>query len=69
MATTPDPNKGSEYGGVPGLIQPHPHDEAEDPWGTMLRMKRTNSAGDTSGARVFTPDESDVLPVPTKRLR
>jgi hypothetical protein len=24
--TTPDPNGGSEYGGVPGLVQPPPHE-------------------------------------------
>mgnify|MGYP007024035125 CR=1 FL=1 len=67
--TTPDPDRGSEYGGVPGLIQPSPHDPADSPSETRFLMMRTNPAGDTSGSRTFVPDEKDAVVPSTIQIR
>lgn len=67
--TTPDPRKGSEYGGHPGLIQPPPHDPSDSASETRFLMMRTNPAGDTSVGKVMIPDENDAAVPPTRRIR
>lgn len=64
-----DPTRGSEYGGVPGLIQPSPHDPTDYPSEVRHLMMRTNPAGDTSGPRTYVPDENDPVVPPTRRVR
>lgn len=38
------PKGGSEYGGLPGLVQPPPHDIAESPWEQAMLALRTDAA-------------------------
>lgn len=66
--TSPDPNKGSEFGGVAGRIQPPPHDPADHPSEVLGLIYSTNPAGDTSQPR-YTPDPNDPTVPPTQRLR
>lgn len=66
--TTPDPNRGSEFGGVGGRIQPPPHDPADSASETLGMIYATNPAGDTSQP-IYTPDENDVLPPASQQLR
>lgn len=67
MAT--DPNRGSEYGGVPGRIQPPPHDPADSASETLGLMYQTNPDGLVDGPRTQIPDDSDPLVPQTRRLR
>lgn len=62
--------KASEYGGVPGMIQPPPHDPADSAYETMYLMKNTNPAGvvDEAGKN-YVADDTDPEVPPTKRLR
>lgn len=48
VTKTPDPNNGTKYGGVGGLIQPLPHDAADVADEILLMMYRTNP-GDLMG--------------------
>lgn len=64
-----DPNHGSEYGGAPGVIQPSPHDPADSANEIRLLMMRTNPAGETSGQRRMTPDETDPFVPTTRRVQ
>lgn len=67
--TTPDSNRGSEYGGAPGLIQPPPHDVADSASEMLSQIYKTNPAGDTSIGRAYVPDENDPFVPDTRRLR
>ncbi len=67
MAT--DPNKGSEYGGVAGRIQPSPHDPADSASETLGLIYRTNPSGETSGNRTLVPDDRDPVVPPTAQVR
>lgn len=67
--TTPDPNKGSEYGGVGGRIQPPPHDPTDVASEILGLTYGTNPSGITSGQRVMTPDETDPVVPQTRRIR
>lgn len=57
--STADPAKGSEYGGVEGLIAPPPHDIKDSAHEQLMLMYNTDPADETSGAE---------LP-PTKKVR
>lgn len=67
--TTPDPNRGSEYGGVPGRIQPPPHDPADSASETLGLLYATNPDGDTRDGRVWVGDDRDPIVPPTRRIR
>lgn len=67
MAT--DPNRGSEFGGVPGRIQPPPHDPADSASETLGLIYGTNPAGETAGNRTFVPDPDDPEVPTTMRIR
>lgn len=45
---TPDPNRGSEYGGVPGLVQPPPHEPSGSAQEKLLGIYQTDPAEVTS---------------------
>jgi hypothetical protein len=65
----PDPNAGSEFGGVPGLIQPLPHDPANNSGEIRLLMMRTNPNGVvTPDGLSFVPDPNDPVVPATQRL-
>lgn len=66
--TQPDPRKGSEYGGHPGLIQPPPHDPADSASETRFLAMRTNHDGVVAG-QTYVADDSDPQVPPTSRLR
>jgi hypothetical protein len=42
------PRGGSEYGGFPGLIQPPPHDPTKDARESLMLLKFTDPADETS---------------------
>jgi hypothetical protein len=61
-----DYRKGSEFGGVEGLIQPAPHDPADVPFEVRSMMVRTNPAsGFPDGLNPETREE----PPSTKRIQ
>jgi hypothetical protein len=61
-----DYRKGSEYGGVEGLIQPPPHDPADSPSETRMMMFRMNPAADfPAGLNLDTQEP----PPDTKRVQ
>ena len=45
-AKTKDPNGGSEYGGVPGLVQPDPHQPRASE--KLMGLYQTDPADETS---------------------
>lgn len=60
-----NPQTGSEYGGVDGLIQPAPHDPANSPNETLMLMYGTNpAAGFPEGQNLETQD----LPPATSKM-
>lgn len=69
MATTPDPNKGSEYGGVPGRVQPPPHDVADWPSEILGRVYATNKDGVVSDRTSYVPDPDDPFVPDTGQIR
>lgn len=65
----PDPNNGSEFGGVGGLIQPAPHDPANSSNEIRLLMMQTNPDGmPVEGGGPYVPDPNDPVVPATKRL-
>lgn len=63
--STVDPTTGSEFGGVPGLIQPAPHDMADVPYETANYAKSVPDAEYVDGAWVSTyaaPDTQLIRP-------
>lgn len=61
-----DYRKGSEFGGVEGMIQPSPHDPADVPYEGRSMMVRTNpAAGFPDGLN----PETRELPPNTKRIQ
>lgn len=61
-----DHRKGSEFGGVEGIIQPSPHDPADVPYEVRSMMTRLNPA---SGFPDGLNAETRELPPPTKRIQ
>lgn len=61
-----DYRKGSEFGGVEGLIQPTPHNPADVPFETRSMMVRLNPA---SGFPLGKNPETRELPPETKRIQ
>jgi hypothetical protein len=65
----PDPNAGSEFGGVPGLIQPAPHDPSNVSGEIRLLMMQTNPGGVvTADGLSFVQDPDDPVVPETQRL-
>lgn len=52
--STQDPSTGSEFGGVPGLVQPAPHDMTDVPHETANYIKSIPAAEYVDGAWVST---------------
>lgn len=63
---TLDHRKGSEFGGMPGIIQPPPHEPADVPYEVRSMMVRTNpAAGFPEGLN----PETREAPPETKRIQ
>lgn len=60
-----DPRRGSEYGGVEGLIQPPPHEVVNSPTETLMVIYGTNAAAGFPNGR---NPETEDLPPATKKV-
>lgn len=60
--TSPDIGKGSEFGGVPGRVQPHPHDVADHPSEQLGLVYATNEDGVIVGAGHIPDDKDPAVP-------
>lgn len=63
-----DIRKGSEYGGVPGRIQPSPHDSADHPSEILGLIYKTNEDG-VAAPGGYVPDDRDPAIPQTPQIR